>query len=142
MSHKSRKVFNNRYRKIRNRMIACVLFAILILVFWHYISDLHKHIDLLAKYNHDQSTEINTLQHEISSQHSEITNLQHQVTYITNKETASIKVQFHHNTSNVSHVSPNNKYSNIEDAVNYTPTIIVTAVTIIGGLIRNLVPSF
>lgn len=142
MNKKSRKVFNNRYRKIRNRVIVCILLALLILAFWNYISDLHKHIDLLAKYNHEQSMEIHNLEHANAKLSNTVTNLQHQVTYITNKETSSIKVQYRKVDTTPNATPVNNNNSIISDAFTYTPTVIITAVTIIGGMVKNLIPSF
>jgi hypothetical protein len=134
------KTVDRRYRKIRNRIIVGLLIMMAILIFWNYISDLHKHIDLLIKHNQLQSVEIDKLHNEITSQHKEITSLQHQVTYITNKESASIKVQYTQVPTAVKH--EHHFESNPLDTISSSSAVIVTAVTIIGGLLKNLVPSF
>lgn len=126
------KYFYKRYRKIINRVVACVILLTIILMFWHYISDLHKHIDLLAKYNNEQSAEINKLHGEIVADQHTIESLQQKITYSTHSST--MKVQFHQVTSP--------KLDDGLSPISATPTIIITAIAIIGGIIKNLVPSF
>lgn len=134
------KAFDRRYRKIRNRIIVGLLILMAILIFWNYVSDLHSHIDMLIKYNQLQSAEIDSLHRDIVSQHKEITSLQHQVTYITNKESASIKVQYTQVPTAVKH--EHHFESHPLDTISSSSAVIVTAVTIIGGLLKNLIPSF
>lgn len=132
MTRTALKHFYRRYRKVVNRIIACVVLLMAILMFWNYISDLHKHIDLLAKYNHQQSIEINNLHGEVTADQHTIDSLEQKITYITGKQ--SIKVQYHQTSAP--------KVDTIFNPMNATPTMIVTVMAIVGGIIKNLVPSF
>lgn len=106
-------------------------------MFWNYVSDLHKHVDLLVKYNNQQTLEISNLHGQISADHSVIHDLHNKITYITNQKTASIKVQYHQ--------QPVHKESNVLKELNpigIAPTAIVIITTIIGSLFKNLIPIF
>jgi hypothetical protein len=95
--------------------------------------------------------EINQLQHDLQTahhenarlesavlyQHNVIETTQQHVTYITNPETSSIKVQFHHNTA----PSQQEHMPNVADAINL-PTTIVFFMTMLSGVSKLLIPSF
>lgn len=132
MTKRGFKQFYRRYKKVINRIIVCVVLLMIILMFWNYVSDLHKHINLLAKYNHKQALEISNLHGQVSASQNIIHDLQNKITYITNQKTSSIKVQYHQQPIHKEDTSF------ISDA----PTIIVTVMTIVGGLIKNLIPIF
>jgi predicted PurR-regulated permease PerM len=157
MKRKGDKILKKMYRKIIIRFIIIALIVLLILILWKYISDLSKYIDILVKHNHQQSVEINSLQDHVSQLeaqnsllHNENTGLHNivveqqehikgllhtpKVEYITNTETSSIKVKFHH--------EPSAPVVEQEKPQIVTPTLVVGVLVTLGSALKMLVPSF